>query len=764
MKLHGNDVNVIDNENTQSTAKFQITANGTAFQILSSGLYSDKVTAVIRELTCNAYDSHVAAGKKEKPVKVTLPTDKNPEFKVKDYGTGLNHDEVISLYTNYFSSNKRDDNTQIGGFGLGSKSPFAYTDSFTVCSIKDGIKRIYTAYLTDGAPAITKLLEEDSTDESGIEVSMLVKNKDIEEFHKKANLLQTWFDTKPELINLIPNLSKYVRSYEYSGNYLYLTSNKHTAISKYEVEGTYAYGQAFKKPYVIMGNVCYPLDVNAVVQGNEMLSDFLNLGVELRIPIGSVNVAASREQLQYDPASLKFLQSTLIDEINDFKTFLSSKNDKTWKGAVDSFTFCNSVKNSRELHKFISSHANDLLDLYTSEHMNLTSKADNTTAVNVGWYPKDVAAKKIVMSGLYSRVNDKYPCKISKHADTAIFIGDIPGVSSLIPLFRKRNSSMNQCCIIYISASKSKLPEAINTANMISKEMLGLPIVLASTFKDELAKKGVNPTITVKTYSFVEIDNRKVSVVDSLTGVQTSECLSDVTEQYYIVNDTKNTKNGGVYLNNPNISDDGINYSDVLHLSAFLKELKPTVKNWTFPKSYIRVNPVELKNLKLVERGWKPYLIECYSIIKNLPEYEVIRDSYPEMVFNQSLNQYYAPFGWITLLSIYHSRMNGTLLNNFENVLKKEDWLKHVIGFEKALQPRTNTQSLRFLANNMQNCLSKLDKKGVLKLKHEQHYNEELAKAYPKLEYIELKKLYVDLFSTKSNSNVVFQLLIDALT
>ena len=56
------------------THTFRIMADKDSFLALSSKLYSDPVRAVIRELGCNAYDAHVAVGKKDVPFEVFLPT------------------------------------------------------------------------------------------------------------------------------------------------------------------------------------------------------------------------------------------------------------------------------------------------------------------------------------------------------------------------------------------------------------------------------------------------------------------------------------------------------------------------------------------------------------------------------------------------------------------------------------------------------------------------------------------------------------------
>ena len=57
---------------------FKIAQSKTLFTSLSSGLYNDKVRATQRELSCNAWDAHVAAGKKTPPSRFTFPLSLNP--------------------------------------------------------------------------------------------------------------------------------------------------------------------------------------------------------------------------------------------------------------------------------------------------------------------------------------------------------------------------------------------------------------------------------------------------------------------------------------------------------------------------------------------------------------------------------------------------------------------------------------------------------------------------------------------------------------
>src|SRR5210317_1243345 len=99
----------IHSRGMDSANQFSIAQTSKMFKILSDSLYSDKIMAVIRELATNAYDSHISAGNKN-PFLVKLPTATDPNFTVRDYGTGLNQEDMDNLYTTYGASNKNDSN------------------------------------------------------------------------------------------------------------------------------------------------------------------------------------------------------------------------------------------------------------------------------------------------------------------------------------------------------------------------------------------------------------------------------------------------------------------------------------------------------------------------------------------------------------------------------------------------------------------------------------------------------------------------------
>src|SRR5438309_316787 len=115
----------IERGSLRHETSYRIKQDPRAFKILSAHIYSNKILAIIRELSSNAYDAHVAAGTAHLPFNVHLPNALEPHFSIRDFGTGLDRDSILHIYTTYFESTKTDTNEQIGCLGLGSKTPFS---------------------------------------------------------------------------------------------------------------------------------------------------------------------------------------------------------------------------------------------------------------------------------------------------------------------------------------------------------------------------------------------------------------------------------------------------------------------------------------------------------------------------------------------------------------------------------------------------------------------------------------------------------------
>lgn len=119
--------------NSPVTRKLDIANSTVIFNLLSSKLYADPFTAVLRELSSNAIDS---GG----DYTVTMPTIEHPYLIISDNGVGMTRSTLLSLYLTVGASDKRADNTKIGGYGIGRLSALSLSDSFTVSSSRDGYR------------------------------------------------------------------------------------------------------------------------------------------------------------------------------------------------------------------------------------------------------------------------------------------------------------------------------------------------------------------------------------------------------------------------------------------------------------------------------------------------------------------------------------------------------------------------------------------------------------------------------------------------
>ena len=163
-------------------------------------VYSNKERAVIRELACNAHDSHVMAGTTDVPFKVHLPTQLEPWFSIRDFGTGLEDDDIANIYGAIGVSTKRDSNDVIGCFGIGSLSPYSMCDSFTVKSYLNGTVRTYQCMRDERRkPKVIPLGSAPTHESNGLEVKLSVQGK-IDQFASEAeNVFRFWEGTLPEI-------------------------------------------------------------------------------------------------------------------------------------------------------------------------------------------------------------------------------------------------------------------------------------------------------------------------------------------------------------------------------------------------------------------------------------------------------------------------------------------------------------------------------------------------------------------------------------
>lgn len=312
MKLNSTYDNAVVASNCElDGTTFRIKACPEAFKILTDNLYNDKIQTIIRELSCNAYDSHVQNGNPNKPFDIHVPDKLNPIFYIRDYGTGLTKEEIKQIYTTYFESTKSSSNDYIGAFGLGSKTPLAYTDQFTVTSYKDGMEYAYRVYTSDkGFPEIQLVIERETTEPNGLKVQISVENNDIEEFKRDIkkffsfNNINPRFlnvEIKPELEVLYTYKNLYLlETYDYSNTYLARIGMVVYPIPRFYSEEVLKYIPGYTQGF---SEFVYYM-TNSISYGRKIMVDF---------NIGELSVTASRESLSMDKATKEALYKKIAN-------------------------------------------------------------------------------------------------------------------------------------------------------------------------------------------------------------------------------------------------------------------------------------------------------------------------------------------------------------------------------------------------------------------------------------------------------------------
>jgi Histidine kinase-, DNA gyrase B-, and HSP90-like ATPase len=287
--------------------KVAFETNAVAFYATFSGLASDKIGYPVRELCTNAWDA--ARGNFE----VHLPTHLNPVFKVRDFGTGMSEYDMENVYAKPYASKKRESNDQVGGWGIGSKSPYAYligdegSGSYNVTSYFDGVMRCYVMSLAgDGMPKMELLFEGPTDERSGMEVSFAVNKMDVNAFRERAYQILWSFNPRPTILPVIDWSTPVVES----------QGEKWTKFENSTVP--------FWGPRVRMGCVMYPIALSKIETSGFLCDDDIVL---FDAPIGSLKVTLSREDLAYDETTKSTLKSLVAEYEENFISQLRTKID-----------------------------------------------------------------------------------------------------------------------------------------------------------------------------------------------------------------------------------------------------------------------------------------------------------------------------------------------------------------------------------------------------------------------------------------------------
>lgn len=304
MRVHAE--SYLETDLLSEVKQFQVKVSQKTFAVLTKDIYKNPKLAIVRELACNAWDAHLAAGTEDVPFEVYFPTVTASDFIVKDFGTGLPKEAVMELYTTYFGSDKDKTNEYTGGFGLGSKTPFAYTDQFTVESRFDNKKHIFSAFIDgQGVPSIAHIRSDDTNEPNGLTVIVPAKAGD---FVDSLACLR-WFPTLPKIIGAQLELTK--------PKWTHITA-EYGIYEKDELDAQIYDDYYSNHVLCLMGNVAYGTPLNIL--------NHTGYRMVLLANIGDYDIQVSREALNIDAKEV--LRPLVFKAKEDFIKIIKERIEK----------------------------------------------------------------------------------------------------------------------------------------------------------------------------------------------------------------------------------------------------------------------------------------------------------------------------------------------------------------------------------------------------------------------------------------------------
>lgn len=320
---------------------FSIQDTGMIFDILRNKMYSNPVMAICREISCNARDAHREVGKADVPCQITLPNYFDSFLKIKDFGPGISPDRMSNIFIKYTASTKRNDNVQTGGFGLGAKTPFSYSDTFTIETVYNGVKYAYACYIDETKIGKLNLMNKENVDgvPNGTEICIPVQSKDFQAFYDAIEFVTRHWDVKPVIKG--ETLEYRTPTPVFQGKDWFISAENRDSYN-------HGYNGHVK---IIVDGIEYPLSINQLKldKDTQVLMRHLKGTVYLIVGIGKLSLAANRESVHLDESTTK--------EILDRLHTVSQELHKAYQATIDTlpsyWDAC--VYFSNQTHKCISS-------------------------------------------------------------------------------------------------------------------------------------------------------------------------------------------------------------------------------------------------------------------------------------------------------------------------------------------------------------------------------------------------------------------------
>lgn len=345
MKLEQEVSNVkVDGDISRNAVGIDTNNLGFILTIISTKLYSKPIESFIREITSNAWDSHIEA-KTSDPVVISINhsvTDTTKlQVSIQDFGTGLSPERFDKVFKKAGSSTKRETNDQIGMFGIGRFSALSVADMVHIVSNYNGKKYTYMMYKNGTEINIDLALEQDTTDPNGLIFSLDIPKRD-------------WTVLKGGIINQL----RYFDNVFVKGDY---SSDFNNSFNMIKIQAYNTFLISSRDPEnntstILLGKVAYPIEVSELHNYAETVEDrniidaisSINRKISVKFNIGELQVTPNREQILYKEDTAR----TIINRYKEF--FAELKEIKREEFAKEEMTFMKLYDSMDSTHYYIN--------------------------------------------------------------------------------------------------------------------------------------------------------------------------------------------------------------------------------------------------------------------------------------------------------------------------------------------------------------------------------------------------------------------------
>ena len=287
---------------------FSVDTNDTMIiKLLRDKMYKNKIGAVCREVVSNSRDANREAGRESVPVTVeitsslvSLLSDEEMYITFQDNGVGISPDRMENIFLKYGGSTKRDSDKYTGGFGIGAKTPFAYSNEFLIITIVEekGVrtKYEYQAIITsNGKSEVSRMMlvgNEVTDEQTGTKICVPIKEEDKIKFQKELVYATCLWKVKPILKGFTEETT--ISIIKETKDYIILQDN-------YTRENHTMFGtQSF---IALIDEIPYKLEKDKLTELatlnsiSKRISD--NTKLVFKYNTGEVSVSGSREDVEY---------------------------------------------------------------------------------------------------------------------------------------------------------------------------------------------------------------------------------------------------------------------------------------------------------------------------------------------------------------------------------------------------------------------------------------------------------------------------------